>query len=105
MEEPPGRVIARIGRIVEETVTESVHNHEVRCHSVPPPNRAPVTAVPFAGMEVSDEQCSHAIEMLQDLDEVAVALRIGVPLPVLQLALADYERRFRMFLLQRATLG
>lgn len=106
MDEPPGRVIARIGRIVEETVDEAVEAHERRCHAIPPPPRAPLTAIPFADVVVSDDQVSHAIELLdENQDEGNVARSLGIPLPALQRALADYERRYGKFLYLRRTNG
>lgn len=105
MDEPPARAVMRIGRLVEETVEDAVEEHERRCHAIPPPDRSPVTAIPFADFTVTDDQLSHAIELLEDYDVVAVAMRIGVPRPALERALADYHRRFGGFLFKRATTG
>jgi hypothetical protein len=105
MEEPPGRVIGRIGRIVEETVDEAVQDHERRCHAIPPANNAPLEAIPFADIVLSDDELSHAIEMLREYDEDTVAARLDIPLPALQRTLADFRRRYGRFLYQRATTG
>jgi hypothetical protein len=103
MDEPPARLLVRIGRLVEQTVHDALDEHEHRCHAVPPPDRSPLTAIPFANFRVTDDELSHAIEMLEEQDEATVARRLGIPLPALQRALADYQRRFGGFLFKRAT--
>src|ERR1700730_1455122 len=83
MDEPPARLVLRIGRLVEETIEEAVDDHERRCPAIPPPDHSPLTAIPFADYIVSDDQLSHAIEMLEEYDEFAVAFRLGIPCPAL----------------------
>lgn len=109
MHEPPARAIGSVTRYVvqvaEDAAAEAVDDHEHRCHAIPPPRRDPVTAIPFADVEFSDDQVSHVIEMLADHDDTWVARRLGIPLMALQRALADYERRHGTFLFKRRTTG
>lgn len=112
MNEPPARAIASIThyvhQVAEDTAAEAVEDHERRCHAIPPPDRSPLTAIPFANYIVTDDQISHAIEMLtddqEDCDDVLVSRRLGIPLPALQRTLADYVRRHGRFLYRRATV-
>ncbi len=109
MHEPPARVLGSVTRYVvraaEDAAADAVQDHEHRCHAIPAPSSAPVTAIPFADVTVSDDQICHAIEMLIECDEMSVATRLGIPLPALQRVLADYQRRFGTFLVKRATSG
>lgn len=109
MDEPPARAIGTVTRYVhqvaEDTAVGAVEDHERRCHAIPPPDRSPITAVPFADYQISDDQVSHAIEMLQEHDEFQVAARMGIPLPALQRKLADYQRRHGDFIFKRSTVG
>ena len=102
MNEPPARPIGAVTRYVnqvaEDAATDAVADHERRCHAIPPPRRDPVTAIPWSHIELTDDQISHAIELLRDHDERAVAARMDVPLPALQRELADYDRRYGKFL-------
>ena len=88
----------------EETVDDAVEDHERRCHAIPPPDNSPLSAVPLPDVHPSDDELSHAIEMLDDHDEGAVAAQLGIPLPALQRGRADYGRRFGKFLHFRRTV-
>lgn len=105
MDEPPARAIGSVTHYVHQVAEDAVEDHERRCHAIPPPDHSPITAVPFADYTVTDDQLSHAIEMLQDHDEFLVAFRLGIPLPALQRTLADYQRRHGQFIFRRATVG
>ena len=100
MDEPPARVMLRIGRLVDQ----AIQAHECRCHAVPPPDHSPVSSVPFPNVQPSDDLVCHAIELLHHdgLDEALVARLLDVPLPALLRALADYHSRYARFLRERA---
>lgn len=101
MNEPPVRAIARVGRIVEETVEDAIEEHENRMH-IPPPRRGRLTAIPFPGMSLNDVQTSKAREMLErgaSLEDVLLAL--DVPQSVLERALAEFKPAWRNFLAER----
>jgi hypothetical protein len=113
VEEPPGRAVAALGRIVEHTAKEiareeardEVGDHERRCHAIPPPDNSPISALPFANFKVDDDLLCHAIELLEDLDERSVAAQLGIPFPAFEQALAEYARRRGKFLQRRARIG
>lgn len=105
MNEAPGRAVAKLGRMVEETVDEAIEDHELRMH-IPPPRRGRLTAIPFPGMHLSDVQTARAREMIElgaAVEEILAAL--DVPLSVLERALAEYKPAWRQFLDEREAGG
>lgn len=101
MEEAPGRAIARIGRMLEETVDEAIEDHVELMH-VPPARRGRVTAIPFPNLRLNDSQTCRAWEMMQlGASSTEAAAALDVPELVLVRALSEYQPAWRQFLAER----
>lgn len=87
----------RIGEVIGEAIVE----HEERFH-VPPPERGPLQAIPFADVTVSDIQVARALELLSSGSSIFdVAEVLGVPELALERKLAEFRPRWRRFLQDR----
>lgn len=109
MDETATGLLRTIGDVVQDVVRDVVRDeivgHEDRFH-IPPPRKGRVQAIPFANVTVSDVQTSRAVEMLttgSSLEEASLA--VGVPIPALERALAEYRPAWRKFLHERETAG
>lgn len=102
----PSGIVQAVGYAVEAGVVA----HESRMHppaerkrGIPPPNRKPITAIPYPDYEVDDDVLAHAVELLNEgMDLPMVAYSTEIPLPVLERHLAEYRRRYGRFLFERA---
>jgi hypothetical protein len=95
-------VLQALGDAVEEMVTDKLEQHVSRYH-VPPRSRKPVSAIPFADIDVTDEQCARAHELMHAGRTVHdIAAILDLPLLRLELALADYSGRCGALLQARA---
>lgn len=102
MDEPPGRLMAQIGRLVEDTIDDALEDHEERMH-IPPPRRGRVTAIPFPHLRLDDSQVCRAWEMLElGATSVEAAAALDIPELVLERCLSEYQPAWRNFLAERA---
>lgn len=105
MEEPPARVVYRLGRIVEETAedvaADAVRDHEQRLH-LPAPERGPLTAIPFPHHRMADAQIARVREMLElGATTEEICLAVDQPVSVIERCMAEFKPRWRRFLSER----
>lgn len=98
-EAPAGRLHA-----LANAIGEAVEDHEQRMH-IPPPERGPLTAIPFPNLRMTDVQTSRVREMIETgstLEEAAAA--VDLPVSVLERCLSEFRPRWRRFLYERETV-
>lgn len=98
--------LAPVGHFVQigQAVEQAIVDHEQRLH-MPPPQRGPLQAIPFASYVIPDCLAARAVEMLETGASIYdVAECISVPVSALERTLADWQPRWRAFLRHRSGL-
>lgn len=105
-DDAPHGFMEKVGHTMRTVAREEVARHERRKHALPPPNRAPLTAIPFADVKLADPEITRAVELLTNkrdpmtIEEVAYILEC--PVIVLERHLAEFRPRWRKLMFERS---
>ncbi len=100
-----GRLAEAVDDAAGLKARQEIADHEERLHPhrIRPPRTGPLTAIPFAGVDLDDEQLASAMEWMEPypgsneepIDMRTAAYRLGTSILVLQRCLAEFAPRWR----------